>query len=266
MIWFRSLIYLIFFYTLTPLSLGVYILLLIFPRTVMQRAVGLWSRLMILGLKVICGCGMEFRGLENIPDGPVIFASKHQSAWETFIFYLLYDDPAYVLKKELMSIPIWGWLAVRADHIPVDRQGGASALREMIRSAKKKLAAGRPVVIFPEGTRAAPGEDRHYHPGVAALYTRTGARVVPVALNSGMFWGRKSFMKYPGRITMEFLPAVKPGGDRETFLRDLMAGIDRRSRALCEEARAEFGLVHVALSPSHETETKTRSRFPGFRE
>ena len=220
----------------------------------MQKAVGFWGRLMNFGLRILCGCRFEFRGLENIPDEPVIFACKHQSAWETFVFYLLYDDPSYVLKKELMSIPVWGWLAIRAEHVPVDREAGMSALKEMVRTTKARLAAGRPVIIFPEGTRTAPGEDHLYHPGVAALYTQLGVKVVPVALNSGMFWGRKSFMKYPGRIIMEFLPAIEPGGDRKAFLRNLKADIDGRSLALCEQAKAEFGLDHIALPAPDKSE------------
>lgn len=257
MTWFRSLIFLIFFYTLTPLSLAVYILLLPFNRSVMQNAVGSWARLMSWGLRVICGCKMEIRGRENIPDEPVIFASKHQSAWETYVFYMLYNDPAYVLKKELMSIPVWGWLAVRADHIPVDREAGMSALKAMVRDVKTKLSSGRPVIIFPEGTRTEPGEDTLYHPGIAALYTQVDAPVVPVALNSGMFWGRKSFMKYPGKIVIEFLKPMPKDLKRKPFMSALKTQVDGATDRLCQEAKAEFGLAHIALPGPKKSADKT---------
>lgn len=248
MIWLRSLTYLIYFYGLTTLSLVVYTLLLPFNRIVTQRAVGIWAHIMTIGLRVICGCEMEVRGRENIPkDEAVIFASKHLSAWETFIFYQFYDDPSYVLKKELMSIPIWGWLAVRAQHVPVDRSAGMSALKGMVRTIKDRLAAHRHVIIFPEGTRIAPGADADFHPGIAALYSQTGAKIIPVAVNSGMFWGKKSFTKYPGKITLEFLPAMEEGLDRKTFMRKLKERINSQSYKLCLEARDEFGLTHIAL-------------------
>src|SRR5690606_21388864 len=147
-----------------------------------------------------------------------IVAAKHQSAWDTMAFYWVLDDAAYVLKKELLSIPLYGWCARKARMIGVDRSGGAKALRAMVEQAQNCLAEGRPIVIFPEGTRTAPGRRSAYHPGIAALYTRLGVPVVPVALNSGLFWGRRSFIKQPGRIVVQFLPPIPPGLERRAFM------------------------------------------------
>jgi len=190
----------------------------------------LWARTILGLLGRIIGLGHEVRGWDNVPRGPKILAVKHQSAWDTVVFLLLLDDPAYVIKRELLRIPLFGGYLRRVGMIAVDRRGGARALRALVRDSEAALAAGRPVVIFPEGTRVAPGERRPYHPGIAALYLRTGAAVVPVALNSGRFWGRRSFLKRPGRIVLEFLPPIEPGLGRKAFGQEL----ERRIETACQ--------------------------------
>jgi 1-acyl-sn-glycerol-3-phosphate acyltransferase len=183
----------------------------------------LWARVTFAALKAIIGLDHRWIGARPA-GGPVIYAVKHQSAWDTMAFSMLPDRPAYVLKRELTWIPFFGWLLAAAGFIAVDRKAGAAALRRLIRDAERSVAKGRSLLIFPEGTRTAPGRHRPYQPGVAALYDRLKLPVVPVALNSGLFWGRRSFIKRPGRITVEFLPVIEPGLGRREF----MALLERR--------------------------------------
>lgn len=197
----------------------------------------LWCAGTLRLLRALCGLGYEIRGVA--PAGPVIVASKHQSAWDTLIFPVLLGDPAYVLKRELLWIPLLGLCFWKAGHIAVDRGGGGVALRRMIRDAKEAAAAGRPIVIYPEGTRTAPGTRRPYQPGVLALYAQLGLPVVPVALNSGLFWGRRSFEKRPGRILLEFLDPIPPGLHRKAFLAELERRIETASERLAAEARQD---------------------------
>lgn len=210
---------------------------LVLPRAAMQWGLKLWSATMMWCLKVIVGLEWDVRGLENLPERPCILACKHQSAWETGVFYQVARDPSYILKKELLSIPFFGWYIARGGAIAIDRKAGASALKLMISGTQDRLARGQNVVIFPEGTRAAPGKPGTYHPGVAALYKGVDAPLVPVALNSGLFWQRRSFLKRPGRITIEFLPAIQPGLDRRAFMGELQARIETATNALIDEAR-----------------------------
>lgn len=210
---------------------------LILPRRVTILVGETWFSFILTALRVICGISHEVRGLENLPATPCIVASKHQSAWDTFAFLTFLDDAAYVIKKELIRIPVYGWLMNKAGMVPVDRAGGARALRGMVRTARGRLADGRNVVIFPEGTRTAPGTHRAYHPGVAALYTQLAVPVVPVALNSGLYWPRRAFIKRPGHIVVEILPPIPPGLPRGDFMRRLEASIEEASARLCGAPR-----------------------------
>jgi len=242
MIAFRSLLFNIWFFGTLAIELVLLFFLLPFPPLVMSRAVRGWSQVIQFGMRWILGLTYEIRGLENVPQGPVLIAAKHQSVWDTTIFHILFDEPAYVMKKELMSIPLWGWYAKKCGSVPVDRSAGASALRTMLRGVAGALKAGRPVIIFPEGTRTAPGSKAPYHPGVAAIYTQTGVTVVPAALNSGMFWGRHSFIKKPGHIILEFLPPLPPKLDRRTFLAELETRIETASMRLQAETMGKAGV------------------------
>jgi 1-acyl-sn-glycerol-3-phosphate acyltransferase len=210
-------------------------------RDLMRRGVRFWGALVIGSLEKLVGISREVRGWENLPPGPVVIASKHQSAWETMIFLLLLDRPVYVLKKELRKIPLWGWYSDRYGNIAVDREAGASALKKMVADTLAALKEGRSVVIFPEGTRTPPDERKPYHPGVAAVYARAGVPVVPVALNSGLFWGRRHFIKRPGRIVLEFLPPMPAGLDRRGFMAELEGRIETATDRLVAEARGKSG-------------------------
>jgi 1-acyl-sn-glycerol-3-phosphate acyltransferase len=177
-------------------------------------------------LRVTVGIRHRVIGRENLPAGPAIIACKHQSSWETMAFTGLFDDIAIVLKRELLFIPVVGWAMARAGNIAVARGNGASALRGLVKQAKAAIAEGQSIVIFPEGTRVAPGEQKPYQVGTAALYRQLGVPVVPMALNSGLFWGRRKFVKRPGMITLEILPAIPPGLSREAFMETLRERIE----------------------------------------
>jgi 1-acyl-sn-glycerol-3-phosphate acyltransferase len=206
--------------------------LLLGPRIGIYYLGRVWAHPILAALRLLCGLRHEVRGRENLPTGAVLIAAKHQSAWDTIIFSILLWDHSFVLKRELLWVPLFGLYLARAGLIAVDRQGGSKALRKMVAAAKAVAAAGRPIVIFPEGTRVAPDQQRPYQPGVAALYSQLGVPVVPVALNSGLFWRRRSFWKRPGTITLEFLPPIAPGLPRKVFLARLEQAIEGRSRAL----------------------------------
>lgn len=145
------------------------------------------------------------------PQGSVLVAAKHQSMFETMEMILLLKEPAVVLKRELADIPLWGWVVRRYGVIPVDRQGGAAALRRMMRAAETAMAEGRPILIFPEGTRVAAGSCPPLQPGFAGLYRALGLAVAPVALDSGRLWPRHAFVKRPGLVTIRFMPAIAAG-------------------------------------------------------
>ncbi|MFQ5775673.1 MAG: lysophospholipid acyltransferase family protein [Kiloniellaceae bacterium] len=242
MIGLRSLLFNVLFYAWSGLVQVACLPVLALPREGPIAAGRLWSRVTLAMLAGICGLRHEIRGLANLPEGPCIIASKHQSAWDTLIFHLLVPGPSFVFKRELMWVPLFGWYLMRAGCIPVDRAGGAKALRALVDRARRAVAHGQSIVIFPEGTRVAPGRRRPYHPGTAALYVQLGVPVVPVAVNSGLFWGRRSFRKEPGRITLEFLPPIPPGLPRRAFAAELERRIETASqRLLAASAPAAAG-------------------------
>ncbi|MGH6933657.1 MAG: lysophospholipid acyltransferase family protein [Dongiaceae bacterium] len=183
-------------------------------------------------LSAIVGLRHRVIGLEHLPVGSAIYAAKHQSAWDTLVLSVTLDRPAFVLKQELLGVPFFGWYLRRCGMIAVDRQGRAAALKRMLTAAQRAAAAGRPILIFPEGTRVSPGERRPYQPGIAALYTHLELPVVPVALNSGLFWGRRSFRKQSGTITLEFLPAMPAGLPRKGFVKELEDRIESATARL----------------------------------
>jgi 1-acyl-sn-glycerol-3-phosphate acyltransferase len=211
--------------------------LLLGPRQAMMAGARLWERGVQRLLSALVGLSHEVRGRERIPAEPAVFAIKHQSAWETLTIHLLLADPAIVLKRELTQIPLFGRYLLHAGGIRIDRGGGARALRSLVEDARTALARGSEVVVFPEGTRAPPGGRNPYHPGIAALYLQLGCKVVPVALNSGLFWGRRSFVKRPGRIVIEFLAPIDPGLDRRAFMAELERRIEGATAELIAETR-----------------------------
>jgi 1-acyl-sn-glycerol-3-phosphate acyltransferase len=235
-LWLRSLCFNVGWYagTVTIALAGAPILLL--PRRAVVAWAKFWIRFCLWWLRITVGLTHRLSGLENLPAGPVIIASKHQSSWETLAYTLLFSDAAIVLKRELLFIPIVGWAMARAGNIAVERGDGAAALRGLVRQAKAVIAEGRSILIFPEGTRVAVGDERPYQVGTAALYRHLGVPVVPVALNSGLFWGRRQFIKRPGIIDVEILPAIAPGLSRDAFMTTLRAHIEGATERLIERA------------------------------
>jgi 1-acyl-sn-glycerol-3-phosphate acyltransferase len=196
-----------------------------------------WIAVSMWLIRWVAGIRVEVRNADRLPKGPVLVASKHQSAWETIWFNQFLDTPAIVLKKELTEIPVLGSMINGAGMVPIDREGGAPAIKRMVIDSKAAIADGRPVLIFPQGTRVAPGEDALYHPGVFALYRSIGLPMIPVALNSGLYWSRNAFVKIPGRVIVEFLEPIEPGLDRDTFMDRLQTTIDEASDRLVAEGR-----------------------------
>jgi len=233
----RSVAFNVTFFVLTALAcVFVGTPCLVLPRRCSRAATKAWARTMLWLLAHVVGLRYELRGEVAALSRACVIAPKHQSAWDTIVFFAICDDAVYVLKKELMLIPFYGWNARKLGMIGVDRGGAGAALRGLIRAAKAAVAAGRQVVIFPQGTRVPPGEAAPYQPGIAALYGQVEAPVIPVALNSGLFWGRRSFIKRPGTIVLEVLPALPPGLDRKAFMAQLEQTIESASARLAAEA------------------------------
>jgi len=204
----------------------------------MRATARFWERVALAGLKLMVGLDHEVRGLAHLPGKPAIIAAKHQSAWETLAFHALVPEVAIGLKEELTRIPVFGWYLMKAGNIRIDRGAAARALRSLVEGARRAKGQGLSVLIFPEGTRRGPDDPPDYKPGVAALYSTLELPVVPVALNSGLFWPRRSAVKRPGRIAVEFLEPIPPGLDRKTFMRLLEERIETATARLVAEARA----------------------------
>lgn len=220
---------------------------LVLPYPVLRAFIRSYARTSLWLLRVVCGTDVRWRGRENIPPRSCIVACKHQSAWDTFALYAVLDDPIYILKRELMWIPLFGWYMRKAGLIAIDRSAGMAALARMTNRAQRALTGSRPrqLVIFPEGTRRAPGAAPSYKPGIVHLYAKAGVPCVPAALNSGLFWPRRSLFRLPGTIVVEFLPPIAPGFDRTKLLAHLQHAIEDASARLHRESEnRESGNSH----------------------
>jgi 1-acyl-sn-glycerol-3-phosphate acyltransferase len=195
----------------------------------------LWGAISVWLLERICGLRLEYRGVENIPPGGVLIAAKHQSFLETFALLKYAPDFAIILKRQLTYIPFFGLYLIVSQQIAIDRSRGRQALQQIASAAKPVLAAGRQVFIYPEGTRRPPGAPPRYKHGVAALYAETGATCLPVAVNTGLFWRKHSFLRRPGVAVIEYLPPIKPGLDRAVFAKTLQTTIE----AACDRLNSE---------------------------
>ncbi|MFD1625291.1 lysophospholipid acyltransferase family protein [Azospirillum griseum] len=232
MIWLRSLLFLIAFYGWTALMCFSLLWMLLLPRPQMIAVVVWYLRTIGWMERVIVGIRYEVRGAEHIPEGSFLLAAKHQSAWETMKLHLLVRDPAVILKRELTWIPIWGWYAKKAKMIPVDRGAGGAAIKSLIRNSRPVRDQGRPIVIFPQGTRVAVGTYAPYRIGVGVLYESLKIPIVPMALNAGLYWPRHKFLKRPGTVVVEFLPPILPGLPRVEAMRDLEDRLEAASDRL----------------------------------
>lgn len=234
----RSIVFALAFYLVTALFLVLGSPLLLGPRRWAMAGLRLHGQTCVWLLRIIAGTRLEVRGHDKLPRGACLVAAKHQSAWDTFALIPLFRDPAIVLKAELAYIPLYGWFCRKFEHIIIKRDRAAVALKAMLADSRARSEEGREIVIFPEGTRSPPGAPPDYKPGIVALYEGLGLPCVPVALNSGMYWPRRSLMRYPGTIVVEFLDPLPPGLERRQFRVELERRIEDASDRLIAEAAA----------------------------
>jgi 1-acyl-sn-glycerol-3-phosphate acyltransferase len=234
----RSILFNVLFYVTTALFVVLGSPLLFAPRSWAIAALKVHARTELFLLKHIVGLDYEVRGLDKLPKPPFLVASKHQSAWETFALLPLFRDPAVLMKRELFWIPFHGWFSYKFQMIPVDRAHGPAALRRMLHAAEKRIKDGREIIIFPEGTRRPPGSPPDYKTGIVLLYNALDVPCVPVALNSGVFWRRRSCYRSPGTVVVEVLDPIPPGLPKAEFLSRLQEAIETASTRLLDEAKS----------------------------
>jgi 1-acyl-sn-glycerol-3-phosphate acyltransferase len=251
-IFLRSLVYNVLFYLLLVFWIIVAIPTYLMPPRAFMGVAKAWGRSSIWMMRLICNTKVEYRGLEKIPQGPLIVASKHQSMWETFALLQFFDRPLFIYKRELAWIPFFGWYLVKSGMIGVDRDGGMRSLMEMARRAPEEIRRGRQLIIFPEGTRTAVDAPPSYKTGVGQIYVNSRVPCLPVALNSGLFWPRRNFMRYPGTLVVEFLDPLPSGLSRKEFIARVSSVIEDATSRLVETARGEqaqlFGRVPSSAS------------------
>jgi 1-acyl-sn-glycerol-3-phosphate acyltransferase len=230
----RALVFNVAFFAWTALLGTIALPVLLMPRRTVMRFGAFWSRGVLFLLRTIVGLDHRIFGLDRI-------------------LAQAFEDPAPIVERELLLLPIYGWYARRAGSIGIDRKAGAGALRRMVAAARKAVAEGRPIVIFPQGTRVMPGASMPYQPGVFALYRALSLPLVPAAVNSGLFWGRRSFLKRPGRITLEFLEPIPPGWPRGRLLEELEQRIETATAALETEAGGQVAVAPLLMARAAAT-------------
>jgi 1-acyl-sn-glycerol-3-phosphate acyltransferase len=243
MLVFRSLLFNIAFYINIVVWMIVLLPTFLLPRRMFMRSVQAWAKSSLWLMRVLAGTAVEYRGLERIPAGGFIVASKHQSLWETFALLPVFDDPTFILKRELRWIPMFGWYTRKADCIPVDRKAGSQALLAMTAKAREEVRDGRQILIFPEGTRRPAGAPPAYKYGVSHLYKSLGVPCLPLALNSGLYWPRRKFIRRPGKIVLEILEPIPAGLERAVMFQLLQERIESASDRLYDEGRRDLGLT-----------------------
>jgi 1-acyl-sn-glycerol-3-phosphate acyltransferase len=234
MIFARSSLFVLALILITPPYALIALATLPLPRMTRYRVISGWSRCVIVLSRWILRIRWQVEGREHLPQRPAVILAKHQSAWETMAFQIIFPPQVHVLKRELLWIPFFGWGLALMSPIAIDRKRGLAALRAVASKGALRLAQGFWVVVFPEGTRVAPGERRAYQPGGAWLAAAANAPVVPVAHNAGLLWPRYAFLKRPGTVTVRIGPAIDPAGrDPATINRLAEAWIEEQQKALC---------------------------------
>ncbi len=218
----------------------------------MRRVARIWMAGVAWAAKTIVGMCYKIEGIDNLGTSPVLIASKHQSAWETLTFHRLVPSIAIVLKEELTRVPIIGWYLMIGGNLRLDRKGGAKSLRRLSEDARSALERGSSILIFPEGTRQDPNAPPDYKSGVAALYKVLNVPVVPVALNSGVFWPKSGLTKRPGEITLRFLEPIPPGLARREFMSRLESQIETATANLVDQVTPQGSPDWARISPSRE--------------
>jgi 1-acyl-sn-glycerol-3-phosphate acyltransferase len=233
----RSLAFTLAFYLWSLVAAIIFLPVLVGPRRYAQGSLKVWGAVVTWLLRVICGVRVEIRGREYAPVGAALVAAKHQCMFDIFGTFNALPDASYVLRQELMRIPVFGWWAWKCRMIVIDREGGAKSLRKLLADARDRLkvAPDRQIFIFPEGTRGAPGVRGEYQPGVAALYRDLELQCVPIALNSGVHWPAHGIIRRPGTIVFQFLEPIPPGLKRAAFMRELEDRLEAASNALIAE-------------------------------
>ena len=237
MILVRSILFNVLFYLNTAFWLLVALPTFFMPYRAILWIAKTWGRINLVLLRV-AGIDYEIRGRGKIPSGALIVAAKHQSAWETFALLWMFDNPTFIIKRELQWIPIFGWLTIKGRMVPVDRSARSQALTAMTARAKIELSEGRQLIIFPEGTRRPAGAEPRYKYGVAHLYAATGVPCLPIALNSGLFWPRRSILRFPGKVLVEILDPIAPGLDKDEFYKRVQNEIETATARLIAESKS----------------------------
>ena len=228
----RSLVFVVLFYLWSTICGLIMVPLMLGPRAWTMKAMAIWAAVVMTLLRVICAIRVEIRGREYLPTGPALVAAKHQCMFDTMGPLAVFPDACYVMKRELLRIPFYGWYCRKARMIEVDRQGQAQALRKLIAAARVQLTEPRQLIIFPEGTRTPPGTRAEYQPGVAGLYRDLALPCTPMATNSGAHWPAHGFIRRPGVIVYEFLEPIPAGLHRSVFMRELEARLESASSRL----------------------------------
>ena len=236
----RAILFNIAFYLNTLLQILFYLPVLLLPRKYIWIAVRSWAAGNHFLLKWICGIEHEVIGAEKIPAGGIIVASKHQSAWETFTMAAILSDPTFVLKRELQWIPLFGWYTWKAKLIPINRSARKAALEQATEAGRERMRANRQLIIYAEGTRRPVDAPPNYKYGVAHLYGELNVPCVPVALNSGLYWPRRSLRFQPGKVRIEFLDPIQPGMEKTEFLKHLESKIETATNRLVAQGREEI--------------------------
>jgi len=234
----RSVLFNVLFYLNTVVFLIIGLPTFFMPYQAIVEVAKTWGRANLFLLRFVAGVKFELRGRDRIPPGALIVASKHQSAWETFALMHLFASPAFVMKRELLWIPVFGWLMFKGRMVGVDRSAGMRALIGLAAAARAELARGRQLIIFPEGTRRPVGAEPAYKSGIAFLYAQAGVPCLPIALNSGVFWPRRSILRRPGTVVVEILDPIPPGLDKKAFIARLEQAIEPATARLVAEANA----------------------------
>ncbi|HNQ91772.1 MAG TPA: 1-acyl-sn-glycerol-3-phosphate acyltransferase [Alphaproteobacteria bacterium] len=213
---------------------------MLLPRPLFIKILTFCFRTLYWTEKYILGLDYEVRGRENIPSsGAYLIAAKHYSAYETLKLHILFGDPAIVMKKELKMLPIWGWLAIKSDMIFVDRASRETGMKSIVAGAKHAVEQGRPIIIFPQGTRVSINDtvdDKPYKGGIIRMYDAAEVPIVPLAMNTGAFWARNAFFKYPGKVVFEFLPPIPAGRKGPEVMAELKDKLEHASTQLVQEA------------------------------
>lgn len=239
MLFIKSFLFNVLFYSWTLVCGIIFLPVLFLPRLYTVKVAHFWIGGIIWLCEHVLGLHFKLIGDENLLRTPTLFAVKHQSFWETFVFYYLLPDPVIALKKELLWIPFFGWYLKRLNMIPLSRskKRGSQDLIHLLKKAEEAVASGRSLLIFPEGTRSKPGQRGVYKAGVGRLYAHLKIPVIPIAHNAGLFWPRRSFSKYPGQITVAILDPIKPGLSRQEFMGILEDQIEEKSKELVQKER-----------------------------